>query len=150
MVSPAVERSDVRTSERAIDWNRVGLHALLLLGAVVMLYPLLWLASSSLKPAELIFSDPSLWPRRVDLSNYTRGWEGVALPFLAIGEPSPLGDGAEDELSGAVQLLDRRPHAVDPLLLWAVDRQDRVAVIAGEIHGIHVCRRGDVVAMRIG
>ena len=46
-----------------------------------MLYPLLWLASSSLKPAQLIFSDPSLWPKRIDLSNYTRGWEGVALPF---------------------------------------------------------------------
>ena len=46
-----------------------------------MLYPLLWLASSSVKPAELIFSDPSLWPKRIDLSNYTRGWEGVALPF---------------------------------------------------------------------
>ena len=46
-----------------------------------MLYPLLWLVSSSLKPAELIFSDPSLWPKRIDLSNYTRGWEGVALPF---------------------------------------------------------------------
>ena len=35
-----------------------GLHSRSCAGAVVMLYPLLWLASSSLKPANLIFSDP--------------------------------------------------------------------------------------------
>jgi multiple sugar transport system permease protein len=81
MSSRAVERRELRASGRSILRNRLVLHALLLLGAVVMLYPLLWLASSSLKPAELIFSDPSLWPKRFDLSNYTRGWEGVALPF---------------------------------------------------------------------
>jgi multiple sugar transport system permease protein len=81
MASPAADWSDKTVSGRSVLWNRLGLHALLLLGAVVMLYPLLWLASSSLKPAQLIFSDPSLWPKRIDLSNYTRGWEGVALPF---------------------------------------------------------------------
>jgi multiple sugar transport system permease protein len=81
MASPAADWSGKTASGRFVRWNRLGLHALLLLGAVVMLYPLLWLASSSLKPAQLIFSDPSLWPKRIDLSNYTRGWEGVALPF---------------------------------------------------------------------
>ena len=81
MSARAVARRELSASGRSIPWNRLGLHGLLILGAVVMLYPLLWLASSSLKPAELIFSDPSLWPKRIDLSNYTRGWEGVALPF---------------------------------------------------------------------
>jgi multiple sugar transport system permease protein len=81
MALPAADRPDQTGPGRSVLRNRLGLHALLLLGAVVMLYPLLWLASSSLKPAELIFSDPSLWPKRIDLSNYTRGWEGVALPF---------------------------------------------------------------------
>jgi multiple sugar transport system permease protein len=81
MASPAADWSDKTASGRFVRWNRLGLHALLLLGAVVMLYPLLWLASSSVKPAQLIFSDPSLWPKRIDLSNDTRGWEGVALPF---------------------------------------------------------------------
>lgn len=56
-------------------------HGLLLLGACVMLYPLAWLASSSLKPSQLIFSDPSLWPRKIEWSNYVNGWNGVASPF---------------------------------------------------------------------
>lgn len=81
MALRSTETAILTEPKRSVLWDRVGLHALLLLGAVVMLYPLLWLASSSIKPAELIFSDPSLWPKRVDLSNYTRGWEGVALPF---------------------------------------------------------------------
>lgn len=61
--------------------ERVIMHGLLLLGAIIMLYPLLWLVSSSLKPSTLIFSDPSLWPREVDASNYVDGWRGVAAPF---------------------------------------------------------------------
>jgi multiple sugar transport system permease protein len=76
-------RAEPRTGAVAASgrWGRLGVHALLLLGAAAMLYPLLWLASSSIKPANLIFSDPSLWPRELDLSNYRRGWEGVAIPF---------------------------------------------------------------------
>lgn len=61
--------------------RRLLIHALLSAGALVMIYPLLWLASSSLKPARLIFSDLSLWPRQVRLENYVEGWRGAALPF---------------------------------------------------------------------
>ena len=57
------------------------IHACLILGALVMIYPLLWLASSSLKPSNLIFSDLSLWPTRIRLQNYVDGWRGAALPF---------------------------------------------------------------------
>jgi len=62
-------------------WKRLVLHLILLAGALVMLYPLIWLASSSIKPSELIFSDPSLWPREIQLSNYSEGWTGAAEPF---------------------------------------------------------------------
>ncbi|MGI8406393.1 MAG: carbohydrate ABC transporter permease [Thermomicrobiales bacterium] len=61
--------------------ERLLVHGLLLLGAGVMLYPLFWLASSSLKPSQLIFSDPGLWPREIEWSNYVNGWNGVAAPF---------------------------------------------------------------------
>jgi multiple sugar transport system permease protein len=81
VMTDAEDHAGLPRTQRSLPWRGVGLHALLIAGAVVMLYPLLWLASSSIKPAELIFSDPSLWPKRVDLSNYARGWEGVALPF---------------------------------------------------------------------
>lgn len=56
---------------------RILLHVALLAGALVMLYPLLWMLSSSLKPEHLIFTEPGLWPRELDLSNYAKGWAGV-------------------------------------------------------------------------
>ncbi|MBZ2197163.1 carbohydrate ABC transporter permease [Ruania sp. N2-46] len=46
-----------------------------------MLYPLLWMVSSSMKPNDIIFRDPSLLPAEWDLSNYTVGWNALAHPF---------------------------------------------------------------------
>lgn len=54
------------------------LHAVIVGVGVLMLYPIAWLISSSLKPSELIFSEPGLWPSRVTLENYVVGWQGVA------------------------------------------------------------------------
>ncbi len=54
------------------------MHLLILCLGVVMLYPILWLISSSFKPSYLIFSDQRLWPAEVTLQNYVEGWKGVA------------------------------------------------------------------------
>ncbi|QIN81554.1 ABC transporter permease subunit [Rubrobacter tropicus] len=62
-------------------WRALTLHALLIGGAVIMLYPLLWMFASSLKPADQIFSDLSLIPREIVLSNYVDGWFGAGTPF---------------------------------------------------------------------
>ncbi|ACQ79052.1 binding-protein-dependent transport systems inner membrane component [Beutenbergia cavernae DSM 12333] len=56
-------------------------HVLLCAVGAVMLYPLLWMLSSSFKPSDLVFSDLSLWPAEWDLSNYTTGWNALAHPF---------------------------------------------------------------------
>ncbi|MBS7701213.1 MULTISPECIES: carbohydrate ABC transporter permease [unclassified Chelatococcus] len=64
-----------------INWRGLAIHAGLIAAALVMIYPLLWLASSSVKPSNLIFSDLSLWPTRFRLQNYVDGWRGAALPF---------------------------------------------------------------------
>ncbi|GAA5064240.1 carbohydrate ABC transporter permease [Thermocatellispora tengchongensis] len=56
-------------------------HTLLIAFGVVMLYPLLWMVSSSVKPDDLIFRDPSIWPTELDLSNYTNGWTALEHPF---------------------------------------------------------------------
>lgn len=61
--------------------RRVIVHMVLISFAFLMLYPLFWLGSSSLKPSTLIFSDPSLIPSQVRLENYPDGWNGAALPF---------------------------------------------------------------------
>jgi multiple sugar transport system permease protein len=47
------------------------------LGAVVSLYPLLWMVASSFKPEKLIFADKSLLIREFTLENYIKGFRGI-------------------------------------------------------------------------
>jgi multiple sugar transport system permease protein len=56
-------------------------HVLLILASFGMLYPLLWMIGSSLKPEELIFSELGLWPSRFEFSNYTQGWHALRVTF---------------------------------------------------------------------
>lgn len=51
--------------------------------ALLMSYPLLWLASSSLKPEQLIFSEPGLIPSAFTWNNYADGWSRLGVPFGA-------------------------------------------------------------------
>lgn len=44
-----------------------------------MLYPILWLIAASFKPSNIIFSDPSLFPKVFTLDNYRRGWAGIGI-----------------------------------------------------------------------
>ncbi|TDV47893.1 carbohydrate ABC transporter permease [Actinophytocola oryzae] len=61
--------------------RRLAKHVVLVLTGFLMLYPLLWMIASSVKPNALIFRDPSLIPGELDLSNYTIGWNALAHPF---------------------------------------------------------------------
>jgi multiple sugar transport system permease protein len=61
--------------------RRIAKHAVLIAAAFVMLYPLLWMIASSIKPNALIFRDPSLIPSEIDLSNYALGWNALSHPF---------------------------------------------------------------------
>jgi multiple sugar transport system permease protein len=63
-------------------WNSLLRHAGLIGFGLLMLYPLLWMISSSIKPTEIIFREPSLWPSRIDLGNYSAGWNALEHPFL--------------------------------------------------------------------
>jgi multiple sugar transport system permease protein len=56
-------------------------HVLLCLAGAVMMYPLLWMVSSSLKPSKTVFTDLSLWPGDWDLGNYPQGWVALEHPF---------------------------------------------------------------------
>ncbi|MFH5184049.1 carbohydrate ABC transporter permease [Paenibacillus sp. TAB 01] len=52
---------------------------ILLLGvAVIMLYPLLWMLSSSFKPNQIIFTELGLWPSQITADNYVKGWQGFS------------------------------------------------------------------------
>lgn len=56
-------------------------HVGLIVLALIMLYPLIWLLVSSFKPSELIFRDVSLIPSEIDTTNYTAGWNALQYPF---------------------------------------------------------------------
>lgn len=46
-----------------------------------MLYPLIWLLSSSFKPTPEIFTSPGLIPENFTLENYADGWTALGSPF---------------------------------------------------------------------
>ncbi|GAA1849121.1 carbohydrate ABC transporter permease [Myceligenerans crystallogenes] len=82
----APQRSRRNSPSRAARNARHGLvtalkHTGLILFGFVMLYPLLWMAVSSIKPDALIFREPGLIPTETDLSNYTEGWDALLHPF---------------------------------------------------------------------
>jgi multiple sugar transport system permease protein len=56
-------------------------HALLILASLGMLYPVLWMLASSLKPESRIFTDFSIWPEQFDLRAYREGWIALKVSF---------------------------------------------------------------------
>ncbi|MPZ29234.1 MAG: carbohydrate ABC transporter permease, partial [Micromonosporaceae bacterium] len=57
------------------------MHAGLIGFGLVMLYPLLWMLTSSVKPTDLIFREPGLLPTTLRPSNYLDGWTSLPRPF---------------------------------------------------------------------
>jgi len=59
----------------------LGKHALLILFSVIMIYPLIWLLVSSLKPNADIFRDLSIITTDLTVDNYVNGWNDLQFPF---------------------------------------------------------------------
>ncbi|MGL3149531.1 carbohydrate ABC transporter permease [Microbacterium sp. A82] len=59
----------------------LGKHAMLIIISVVMLYPLIWLVVSSLKPNDQIFRDLSIFTADLTFENYQNGWTDLQHPF---------------------------------------------------------------------
>ncbi|MFI2104372.1 carbohydrate ABC transporter permease [Isoptericola sp. NPDC019693] len=76
---PAPVRAPRRRSSRPL--RSVLKHLVLIVTGAVMIYPLLWMVVSSLRPDHLIFSQPGLWLSDVDLSHYPDGWNALSHPF---------------------------------------------------------------------
>lgn len=53
-------------------------HLFIITLGLLMIYPILWMIVSSLKPNNMIFSDPGLIPKAVTIQNYITGWKGYA------------------------------------------------------------------------
>ncbi|GAA4487630.1 carbohydrate ABC transporter permease [Microbacterium panaciterrae] len=56
-------------------------HVVLILGALIMLYPVLWMVVSSLRPSDQIFGDPTLVLKTFDIKNYVNGWTALTQPY---------------------------------------------------------------------
>lgn len=76
-----LKRRSSAASVQRITLSKVVRHIVLIAVGVLLIYPLLWMVASSLKPDELIFRDPSLLPETIDFSNYTDGWNALSSPF---------------------------------------------------------------------
>lgn len=61
--------------------STVLVHGLLIGGAVVMLYPVLWMLSASFKPPDEVATNLGLLPHAPTLDNYRLGWTGLRVPF---------------------------------------------------------------------
>ena len=55
---------------RREQWGRVGSYAVLLLAALLVLFPIYWMAATSLKLPREILRTPALWPHVFTLNNY--------------------------------------------------------------------------------
>lgn len=57
-------------------------HAGLIIFALIMVYPLIWMLVSSFKPDDQILADPSPIPREFTWENFIQGWTVLGQPFL--------------------------------------------------------------------
>lgn len=66
-------------TRQKIRLPRVATHVVLALGALITIYPLIWLVSASLKQSSSILSDSpwDLVPSPATTENYSSGWSGV-------------------------------------------------------------------------
>ncbi|UZX02948.1 carbohydrate ABC transporter permease [Arthrobacter sp. CDRTa11] len=70
-----------RARKKPTYLRRFGAHIIVSGLGLLMLYPLIWMLSSSLKPTEAIFSEPGLIPENFTLDNYVQGWNALGLDF---------------------------------------------------------------------
>jgi multiple sugar transport system permease protein len=71
----------IRQSLKGMRQTRVFSHLLIIIGSIVMIYPIIWLLSASLKPENEIFVDTGLIPSSWSLENYLQGWNALSFPF---------------------------------------------------------------------
>ncbi len=76
-MTQAIARGTTRTHRR----TKYLTHLALIGALLVMIYPLLWMISSSLKAENEIFQNPGLIPGELVFSNYTEGWTALQTSF---------------------------------------------------------------------
>jgi multiple sugar transport system permease protein len=70
-----------RRSGRSRDAVSFWIYGGLIIGALIMVYPLVWMVMSSFKDDAQIFSQPSAPPTALDFKNYIEGWNATTPSF---------------------------------------------------------------------
>ena len=77
-------RRTVAERPAMIRWIRIRplvIHVALAVAALVMLYPVIWMVVSSLRPGNEIFREPGLLVKDLRIDNYRIGWNALTEPF---------------------------------------------------------------------
>jgi multiple sugar transport system permease protein len=68
-----------RSKQRS--WTGPFIHIIIIAGAILMIYPVIWMLSASFKPMDEIFSSSSLLPQHWTFDNYPQGWVALDNSF---------------------------------------------------------------------
>jgi multiple sugar transport system permease protein len=74
--------STMRSRPRPKQFKPILKYAIAISGAIITIYPLLWLFSASFKPDDLILNNASLFSSQWITDNYTEGWNALDYPFI--------------------------------------------------------------------
>ena len=80
-VPPEPRKPRMRPYQRRARVLAVIKYTILIALSLVMVYPLIWLVVSSLKPNDQIFTNLSIFTTDITLDNYVNGWTSQGLPF---------------------------------------------------------------------
>jgi len=72
----------MRSRPRPKQFKRILKYAIAISGAIITIYPLLWLFSASFKPDDLILNNASLFSSQWITDNYTERWNALDYPFI--------------------------------------------------------------------
>jgi multiple sugar transport system permease protein len=74
-------KSETVGLEKRPLWVSLLVHGALIAASLVMLYPLMWMFASSLKPDNEIFNSASLFSANSSLAAFPRGWYSMKVSF---------------------------------------------------------------------
>jgi multiple sugar transport system permease protein len=84
MTTETLPRTVATRRSIRVSWARVRplvIHVVLAGSALVMLYPVIWMVVSSLRPGNEIFRDPGILVKDLRIENYRVGWNALTEPF---------------------------------------------------------------------
>jgi multiple sugar transport system permease protein len=85
VTSSTADPAPQQALQRGPAWRNRGRsvikHVLLIAASLIMIYPVLWMVVSSLRPTDVIFRTPGLWLNELYVANYTEGWFALESPF---------------------------------------------------------------------